>query len=120
MAVVDLAETERWQRSLRPTTRGKLRTVRLHLNEPSSRSPLNYAFFTVKWSILHEMYTMSTTKVSLTPYDDKRYVLNDGVNTLAYGHAATFPVKIEEIDIDAECANCEYKIKIEEPMDFIQ
>lgn len=26
------------------------------------------------------------TKTSLSPYDDKRHILNDGVNTLAHGH----------------------------------
>ena len=29
------------------------------------------------------------TKLSLSPYDDKRYVLDDGVTTLAYGHYRT-------------------------------
>ena len=34
----------------------------------------------------HRVYTYETNKISLSPFDDKRYVLQDQVNTLAYGH----------------------------------
>ena len=34
----------------------------------------------------HELYTISLTKKSLSPFDDKRYLLADGVTSLAYGH----------------------------------
>ena len=34
----------------------------------------------------HHIYTYSVDKVSLSPLDDKRYVKEDKVNTLAYGH----------------------------------
>ena len=34
----------------------------------------------------HELYTVRLNKTSLSSYDDKRYILDDGVNTLAYGH----------------------------------
>ena len=37
-------------------------------------------------SHLHEMYTEEVNKVALSADDDKRVVLADGVNTLAYGH----------------------------------
>ena len=37
-------------------------------------------------SFNHEVYTTEMVKVSLSPYDDKRYVLNDRVSTLAHGH----------------------------------
>lgn len=37
-------------------------------------------------SLNHDLYTMEVTKTALSPYDDKRYVLDDGVSTLAYGH----------------------------------
>ena len=37
-------------------------------------------------SKLHEIGTYDVFKVSLTCFDDKRYVLDDGINTLAYFH----------------------------------
>ena len=37
-------------------------------------------------SKLHELGTYGVYKVSLSCFDDKRYVLNNGVNTLAYFH----------------------------------
>ena len=34
----------------------------------------------------HNLYTVEQVKVSLSAYDDKRYILPDGHNTLAHGH----------------------------------
>ena len=34
----------------------------------------------------HQVYTEKQNKVALTPFDDKRHILDDGVNTLAWGH----------------------------------
>ena len=34
----------------------------------------------------HVLQTLEMTKVCLNAYDDKRYILDDGVNTLAFGH----------------------------------
>ena len=34
----------------------------------------------------HEIYSIKLNKIGLSPYDDKRYILNNGMNTLAYGH----------------------------------
>ena len=34
----------------------------------------------------HELSTRTVTKVALSPFDDKRYILQDGINTLPYGH----------------------------------
>ena len=34
----------------------------------------------------HELYTFDVDKVSLSPFDDKRWVLDDKINTLAFGH----------------------------------
>ena len=39
-------------------------------------------------SELHQIYTYNFSKISLSPFDDKRYVLDDRINTLAYGHYA--------------------------------
>ena len=35
---------------------------------------------------LHETGTHDIFKISLSCFDDKRYVLDDGINTLAYFH----------------------------------
>ena len=34
----------------------------------------------------HNLGTYETKKISLSCFDDKRYVLKNGINTLAYGH----------------------------------
>ena len=34
----------------------------------------------------HRMYTYESNKISLSAFDDKRYILADEINTLAYGH----------------------------------
>ena len=34
----------------------------------------------------HEVNTVEVTKLCLCAFDDKRYILDDGVHTLAYGH----------------------------------
>ena len=37
-------------------------------------------------SNLHSLGTYDVKKISLSCFDDKRYILNDGINTLAYFH----------------------------------
>ena len=39
-------------------------------------------------SYAHTIFSEQITKVALSPYDDKRYVLEDGITTLAHGHFA--------------------------------
>ena len=39
----------------------------------------------------HEMYGMCMNKISISPFDTKRWIANDGVNTLAYGHIRLQP-----------------------------
>ena len=34
----------------------------------------------------HQMYTMEMNKVSLSAYDDKRWITDDGISSYAYGH----------------------------------
>ena len=37
-------------------------------------------------SYKHEVYTEEVNKVALSASDDKRYILEDGINTLSLGH----------------------------------
>ena len=41
-------------------------------------------------SFNHQLYTVKLNKTSLSPYDDKRYILENGCDTLAYGHYKTY------------------------------
>ena len=34
----------------------------------------------------NKLYTVKLSKTSLSPYDDKRYILKNGINSLPYGH----------------------------------
>ena len=34
----------------------------------------------------YDIYTVNVIKVSLSAYDDKRFILKDGVSSYAYGH----------------------------------
>jgi hypothetical protein len=47
---------------------------------------VTYASFMNFRSRSHKLETVNFEKVCLSAYDDKRYVLNDGISTLAYGH----------------------------------
>jgi len=68
-------------------------------------------------SLLHELYTFATEKRALCAFDDKRYLCEDGVITLAFGHhnLPSF-VKVEfdsehlrnpSANVDAEGLPCE-------------
>ena len=34
----------------------------------------------------HNLYTIVQNKTSLSAFDDKRFLLSDGINSLSYGH----------------------------------
>jgi hypothetical protein len=38
----------------------------------------------------HQIYGLCVNKLSLSPFDSKRYIMDDGIHTLAFGHYATW------------------------------
>lgn len=38
----------------------------------------------------HELFSINAEKIALSTYDDKRYILENGKDSLAYGHYKTF------------------------------
>ncbi|XP_035216330.1 uncharacterized protein LOC118189772, partial [Stegodyphus dumicola] len=55
----------------------------LTLNRPIySRREIQYRIASEE----HHLFTLRQNKLSLSPFDDKRYILEDGIHTLAYGH----------------------------------
>ena len=40
-------------------------------------------------SVNHQIGSYKLNKISLSCFDDKRYILDDGCNSLAYGHYKT-------------------------------
>jgi hypothetical protein len=50
-----------------------------------SRKVQRADMYTIR-SFKHEIFTIKQKKVTLSPFDDKRYIQNDEIKTLAYGH----------------------------------
>ena len=42
-------------------------------------------------SFKHQFCAIKQNKVSLSPYDDKQYLVTDGVSSLPYGHFSSLP-----------------------------
>ena len=51
----------------------------------SNRSDMRHEMNMIR-SYSHQVYSLTVNKTSLSPYDDKRYFLKDGIHSLAYGH----------------------------------
>ena len=49
-------------------------------------------------SLRHQLVTQEQQKTGLSPFDDKRYILNCGIHTLAHGHY--------RIKLTSECSDC--------------
>ena len=46
----------------------------------------------------HEIKTIEINKKSLSCFDDKRYILDDGVSTLAYGNKKILVMKLGKLE----------------------
>ena len=49
----------------------------------------------------HQIYTVNVNKVSLSAYDDKRFIRNDGISSYAYGHNAIINCAMQDTDTGA-------------------
>ena len=52
-------------------------------------SHIKYSTMNQIRSFNHHVYSVAIKKISLSPYDDKRYVMENGCDTLAHGHYIT-------------------------------
>ena len=52
-----------------------------------SKEQVTKTMFQLK-SVNHQIVVNSVEKIALSAFDDKRYILNDGIASLAYGHCA--------------------------------
>lgn len=60
-------------------------------------SPLKeYSFYSIR-SIKNNLYTVKSSRVGLSPMDDKRYLCSNGIDTLAFGHWRIQKHRDEEI-----------------------
>jgi len=48
----------------------------------------------------HKLYTIEQNKKSLSSFDDKRYILNNGVDTLAHGHYKINETENSDLNFD--------------------
>ena len=48
----------------------------------------------------HNIYTVNVNKVSLSAYDDKRFIRDDGISSYAYGHNAIISCTMQDGDIE--------------------
>ena len=49
----------------------------------------------------HNIYTVNVTKISLSAFDDKRFIQDDGISSYVYGHYATTGCAKQDVDIEA-------------------
>ena len=53
-----------------------------------NKTSLNVKFRTFR-SYKHQIYTIESSKLALSPFDDKNFILDDGISTVPYGHYLT-------------------------------
>ena len=76
----------------------RLSTNRNKVNKQNTKHSQNHPLCEKNnqiWSWnLSKLYTMEMNKVSLSAYDDKRYILDDGITSYAYGHYKTLKASL--------------------------
>ena len=50
-----------------------------------NRQQMHHTMKTIR-SERHQLYSYELNKISLSCFDDKRHILEDGINSYAYGH----------------------------------
>lgn len=49
----------------------------------------------------HNLYSVELNKISLSPHDNKRYILKDGISTLPWGHYAVPQDQTQNMEVDS-------------------
>lgn len=49
----------------------------------------------------HNLYSVELNKISLSPHDNKRYILKDGISTLPWGHYAIPQDQTQDMEVDS-------------------
>ena len=80
------------------------------LEKEALRRTINYTINSER----HNLFTLQTTKISLSCFDDKRYIMPYGVDTLPFGHYSLR----DDVIFREYGADCDWKN--EEEDDFIQ
>ena len=66
----------------------KLLTIDQYEECRSDLKPIKKEMKTIR-SDCHNLFTFKTDKIALSAFDNKRWILDDGINTLAHGHYKT-------------------------------
>ena len=62
----------------------------------------------VLWSEKHHIYGQHLNKIPLSPFDSKRWIAENGVDTLAYGHKDALPaVQLKWMHTSMNCSMLE-------------
>jgi hypothetical protein len=62
----------------------------------------------------HHIYTVNVNKVSLSAYDDKRFIRDDGIESYAYGHKAIVSCMKQDADIGATAKVVELGVTVDD------
>ncbi|KAG8324464.1 hypothetical protein J6590_091759, partial [Homalodisca vitripennis] len=54
---------------------------------------IQYGSMNMIRSFKHDLYSVELKKIVLSPHDDKRYIQDDGIGTLPWGHYS-IPVEV--------------------------